>query len=471
MRVGKVMLIAVLAMGLISTVKVLTPDNSEAEEIAAAENELEVYINKKMYSDTVNAYQKLLGYDKYTDNYEKWSEYHNYALEHDFEDELTDSCKKLLTLDPSETQPARNVLEWYKENDFESVYGWLEYLRNTLPQERNAEFDEYYDTIKGNYSIKDKGYSELGDWASAVFDNSNQADTYLIGTVSDNERVVIKSNGDILAQKESDKIISYSYKEKLLAGQNEEQLVYINIGEDRKRVPYDYNEKVLLNNKYLGPYCNDIANYCDENDNWGFVNSRADIIYTGFKRTTAGSEGIFAAQNENGLWSILYLKDNGRLGKIADTEFSDIKTDEYGYMVKNGIFFGRVNNEWYMNKITVDQKGNYSIEKFNTPYEDAKMFGDLGAVKLSGKWGFVDKNGETVIPPQFEDAKSFSCGFAAVKQYGLWGYIDRSGKIIIDCVFEDANSFSRYGIAAVQENDTWNLIQLDEYEISGGVFK
>lgn len=471
MRVGKVMIIAVLAMGMISTVKVMTPDNSEAEEIAASESELDVYIDKKMYSEAIGSYKKLLNLDKYTDDYEKWNDYHNYALEYGFESELTDSCKKLLALDPSLTQPAKNVLDWYINNDFESVYGWLEYLRNTLPQEYNVEFDEYYDTIKGEYSVMDKGFSELGDWASAVFDRANKADTYLIGSTKDGKRVVVKSNGDILAQKELDKIISYSYAERLLAGRNEDQLVYIDVREDRKRVPYDYTNKVLLNNKYLGPYCNGIANFCDENDNWGFINSRADIIYSGYQHTTPGNEGIFAAQDENGTWSILYLKDNGKLGKVADTDFSEIKTDEYGYMVKNGVFFGCMDNKWYMNKITVDQKGNYGIEKLDTEYEDAKMYGDLGAVMLSGKWGFVDKNGEMIISPQFEDAKSFSCGFAAVKQNGLWGYIDLKGNVIIDYTFDAANSFSRYGVAAVMENDRWYLIRLNEYKISGGVYK
>lgn len=472
MKVGAAMIIAVAALGFISTVSIMTPDNSEEEALAAAENQLETYKYKKMYSEAIASYQQVLQYDKYSNDYNLWNEYHNYALEHGFEDEMVSSAQKLLQLNTLETAPANNVLEWYKDNEFENVYGWLSYLRNVLPVEQNIEFDEYYDTIKGKYSIKDKGFTELGEWALAVFDNENRAKTYLIGTNEDNKRVVIDSNGAILAQKDDvDKIISYSYSEKLLAGINEEQLVYQNIGEDRKRVPFDYQNKALLDNEYLGPYYSGIANFCDKDGVWGFVNSNADIMYNGYKRTTPGNEGIFAAQNENGLWTILQLSNSG-LVNIGNTEYDDLKTDEYGYMIKNGVFFGHSGGSWFMNKIVVDDKGNYGIQKLDTAYEDAKVFGDLGAVKLSGKWGFVDYNGEMFIEPTYDDAKSFSCGFAAVKKGEKWGYIDTDEKTVIDFSFKEANAFSKYGIAPVKNNlDEWMLIQLDEYEISEGVYK
>lgn len=124
-----------------------------------------------------------------------------------------------------------------------------------------------------------------------------------------------------------------------------------------------------------------------------------------------------------------------------------------------------------MNKIVVDEDGNYGVQKLDTAYEDAKVFGDLGAVKISGKWGFVNYDGELVIPAEYEDAKSFSCGFAAVKRNGKWGYADMAGKVIIECTFEDANSFNRYGIGSIKRDGEWNLIQLKEYEISEGVYK
>ena len=43
------------------------------------------------------------------------------------------------------------------------------------------------------------------------------------------------------------------------------------------------------------------------------------------------------------------------------------------------------------------------------------MDNSYAAVKKDGNWGFADKDGNMVIAPQYEDARSFSYGYAVVK--------------------------------------------------------
>lgn len=470
MKVGAALVAAIAAFGLIASVTALTPDNSEQETIAAARAILDEHLDKKMYSEAVEDYQNLLRLPAYANDYSTWEKYKKYCFDHGFNNEFIEACRKMIQLDPKNDTPANDVLEWLKENSPDGVYEWLAFLREKLDPEKYTKFGEYYDTIKGDYVTVSNRYTQLSDWAAAVFDAEKRANTYLFGYKEEEGYFILNYDGKTIIDEEQSAVLSYSYNESLFAVEHEGQNVYVNADMDRKRVPFDYKTRELINNEYLGPYYNGIANFCDKDGKWGFINSRADVMYAGYKRTTPGSEGVFAVQNENGLWTILHL-NNGGLVNIGDTEYDDLKTDEYGYMIKNGVFFGHSGGSWYMNKIVVDEDGNYGVQKLDTAYEDAKVFGDLGAVKISGKWGFVNYDGELVIPAEYEDAKSFSCGFAAVKRNGKWGYADMAGKVIIECTFEDANSFNRYGIGSIKRDGEWNLIQLKEYEISEGVYK
>ena len=52
----------------------------------------------------------------------------------------------------------------------------------------------------------------------------------------------------------------------------------------------------------------------------------------------------------------------------------------------------------------------------------------LFPVVVGDRWGYVNKAGETVINPQFDEVKNFSEGLAPVKII-RWGYVDSAGKI------------------------------------------
>ncbi|MDX1684692.1 MAG: WG repeat-containing protein [Saprospiraceae bacterium] len=58
-------------------------------------------------------------------------------------------------------------------------------------------------------------------------------------------------------------------------------------------------------------------------------------------------------------------------------------------------------------------------------------------------WGLIDGKGQLVTKPMFDDILSFSSGLAPVNSNGLWGYIDREGDIVIPCKFLDARPFIR----------------------------
>ncbi len=52
-------------------------------------------------------------------------------------------------------------------------------------------------------------------------------------------------------------------------------------------------------------------------------------------------------------------------------------------------------------------------------------------VAKKGKCGFIDTTGSTVIPLEYDNARSFNEGLAAVKKNGKWGFIDKSGNMLV----------------------------------------
>ncbi len=81
----------------------------------------------------------------------------------------------------------------------------------------------------------------------------------------------------------------------------------------------------------------------------------------------------------------------------------------------------------------------------------------MARVKLTGKWGYIDRTGRIVINPQFEEAGDFSEGLARVKAGGKWGYVDRTGRFLINPQFEEAGDFSQ-GLARVKLGGKWGYV-------------
>ena len=140
------------------------------------------------------------------------------------------------------------------------------------------------------------------------------------------------------------------------------------------------------------------------------------------------------------------------LAKFHGISFGNIPviTFKYGYIDANNKFVIEPileYSETYTPEMekTISEK-KFSMEKFNF-YEGLAVFKD----KETNKYGFINKKGETIIPPNFRDASIFSEGLAAVnieEGYEKWGYIDMEGNTVIEEKYSIANRFSE-GLATV----------------------
>ncbi|HAS46372.1 MAG TPA: hypothetical protein DCS93_38180 [Microscillaceae bacterium] len=113
----------------------------------------------------------------------------------------------------------------------------------------------------------------------------------------------------------------------------------------------------------------------------------------------------------------------------------------------------------------IDPQGNPVIP---VEFDNARLFSEglialnkggkeVNHEKKSGKWGFWSKTGKAIIPLKYEDARAFTEGLALVKLHGKYGFINKQGKVIIDFQYENAKPFSN-GLAAVKVGKKWGFI-------------
>ena len=204
---------------------------------------------------------------------------------------------------------------------------------------------------------------------------------------------------------------------------------------------------------------------------WGYVDpSGSFLIPPQFEAADYFSEGV-AAVELHGRFG--YIDTDGhfvvkpryfRAGPFKDglawvvTEkpLTPFGTGEYGVAL-----YGQVTY--------IDHSGREVRHPF--PAEHVSNFSEgLAAVRpgrifggCSGKVGYLNRQGDWAIKPQFDEAHDFSEGFAAVNQGGKchlggkWGYIDKDGKPGISFQYDFAGQFKN-GRACVEEAGQWKLI-------------
>ena len=105
----------------------------------------------------------------------------------------------------------------------------------------------------------------------------------------------------------------------------------------------------------------------------------------------------------------------------------------------------------------------FRIEYPDYPYvEELKLDMKLAAKEFlpfqeNKKWGFMDREGDIMVPPNFDYVESYSEGLALVIKNQKLGFIDKAGKIIIPIDYDDGESF-KGGFAIVSTNNLYGMI-------------
>ncbi|WP_375447030.1 WG repeat-containing protein [uncultured Fibrella sp.] len=123
-------------------------------------------------------------------------------------------------------------------------------------------------------------------------------------------------------------------------------------------------------------------------------------------------------------WRDLYSYVSSFSGELAYAE----RNSKYGFVNRNG------------------------QEVIPCVWEAALLFAkDLFAVKQNGKWGCINQQGQEVTPFLYQSIGTFSEGLIEVKRNGRWGYLNEKAQEVIPCTYDYTTGFSN-GMATVRRN-------------------
>jgi hypothetical protein len=186
---------------------------------------------------------------------------------------------------------------------------------------------------------------------------------------------------------------------------------------------------------------------------WGFINKKGEIICPiKYDDCNAFREGM-AVVRTNGKYG--YINQQGKLvfpciyDSASDFQDGQARVELKGQMEVIVLKRDEKTKPIVVEKITAPTPASVSIPE-----------PELRLIERSGKFGFKDLDGNTVILPKYTIAYDFSEGLAQVQLDNKWGFINKKGVVICPIQYDDCNAFSE-GLAVVQKNGVYGYINKD----------
>lgn len=182
-----------------------------------------------------------------------------------------------------------------------------------------------------------------------------------------------------------------------------------------------------------------------------YLDNEFNVLFGDYDYASTINAGIGAVK-QGETWQLINEKGKA----VSDTKYLDIKLDEKQIAYRNDRAFVATAEGVY---IMVNDSGK---QVGSLKFEDAKVFAgeEPAAVKIDGKWCFIDADGKLISEKKYDDARSFNNGLAAVCINGKWGFVDLDEKVVIETKFYGAKDFNEKGSCFVKIGDKWQLLKL-----------
>ena len=418
-------LIAMMGYGWYSYAQVFVEDIQKQNYASSLIAEADGYVEKGLYQRAIFDYTEAIETFNTEDNWKKLINAYQKRYEEDTEvlPDYISGLESAVSSFPTNRDFVTKLYDFYMiDKDYLSAYNCLSYAeKNGLTDDKlkkdklNARYiyseaslncDEYIGLVGNAYTAK------IGDlWGAFSSNGSIEIDfeyEYLSRGGYSNARIyttdkdsrLIDENGIVLAIFPFKIYEAGTYSQGAIAvKQNDKYVFYDWLG---TKMFGDYDE--------AGCFINDKA-AVKTGDNWFLVN---------------------------------------KSGETVSDKFYDIKLAPTGAYISNGITVAKDSSQKYsMYDSDLNKIGNLECEDM-----DYAADAELIAFKNNGKWGYADKDGNVVIEPEYDNAKSFSNGLGAVCKDGKWGFINKQKEQAIDYIFDEADYFNADGSCIVKNSNS-----------------
>lgn len=425
-------IIGLLVLSWITVVQGISNDKTTYQESVELAKE---YETKGFYIEAIQCYETALSINPNMVEYKKAiaMDYYALAAYSDFEA----MAEQVIRETGGDVDMSAALVEYYiHEQQLIDAFKKIDQGLESAPD--NERLQALFDSIKGQYK---SSYASYG--AITEFDNGCAKIT-----LDGKDGVIDDTGDDVIALGPYTKIFEIGTVSdySAVAANNGEGCFYFDTDGYKRLSP---DEKY----DYLGTFCDEYA-VVSRNGKWGYINHNFEEQGLLYDAVTVFCDGIAAVQ-KNGKWAII----NSDLQENTGYEYEDVVVDEYNRCSINGTIFVVKDGKYYL----INEKG----EVLSQGFDNAKPFinkDGCAAVCSGEQWGLINKKGEIVLEPKFQELGSGSEGLAAFMEDGKWGYITEKGEIFIEAVFDGAKGFNAAGYAAVKQEDVWGLIQLYLYD-------
>lgn len=401
------------------------------EHITAAE----AYMEKEIYIDAVKEYEAAL--DLQPDNYEVALKIMNLYKELGDKKAYIEACQNAINADKRQVKPYIEIADYYIESsNYSKAYKFLKQANDNIKE--NEDIRQRLIKIRSQYNLLTVEYDTFSGWyygSDAEYGYAKVSIDGKYGLLKSDNKATIKCEYDDVGL----------LMNGVLPVKRNDEYFYVTAEGYRKLVTDD-------SASYLGTFSSTYAP-AEINGKYGYIDKKVKEHHFEYDYAGCFSNEIAAVQKD-GKWAVI----NTSFKNVTDYIFDEILLDEYGFCSTYGVFFAKQDGKYYLY--------NKEGEKISDGFEDAKLFAsnEPAAVKLNGKWGFISKSGEIVIEPTYEDADSFSLGYAPFLENGKWGCIDEDGVVLIEPIFDEMKPFAKNGYALVKVDGIQKFAVVNIYE-------